>query len=678
MKPFQKKKSITTKVILNMVLIMCIANLFLTTAIWFVLDKELAEAEEQYMSEVISRVALEITTELNSYIVVSKGISQSYILCEFLVNITEETPEGHGAVLDATDTSGFSDAMNELKIVSDLFGENVLRVAICSIYKDNFLTHTGERGDDTFSLSTLPYYDIVINQKQMYITDPYDDVLSGSKIIAIVHPIIVNSEVLGMISIEFTTQQLATITGRTTFGNSGNTYILDRNQNILVYPDTSYVGSPVTSLNYTGPDLDREISNPTGNIVKYTKNGTPRTGGIAKINDLSGWTMISSMDSSEFNNSILSVMAKLFYAQLLAIFVIAILCGSSIFKSLAPMKELEYFMGELADGHLNGKVQYQSQDEIGRLAKNMNKTNSVLSDYISQIQTTLHSFQEGDFTLPEKMNYQGDFLSIQNSMEQFVAMMTHSLKNLNNVIKEVNQGSSLVSEEAQLLSVGSTDQADSVINLNTRIENINEAILTTAKNSSTVNTDVERISKNLQKSNEKMKNLATSVTEIRSLSDQVKEVIKSIEDVAFQTNILALNASIEAARVDTHGKGFATVAEEVKNLSEKTGEAAEETSKIINDIAKAIKTGSSLAQTTSNDLQKVVDNVDIFSQKISNISLSTQDQAAAIAEISKGIAEISNVVSKNTTISQDSAQASEELNSQSQIMSSLVDKFKLK
>lgn len=678
MEQFAKKKTIATTVVSTMVAIMFFVNLILTFEIWLVVDKNLTEAENKYMSEVMTRVSLEIQNEMAQYISIAEGISQSYILHSFLTTVQDETEQGHDDVFDADNVDGYTDAMNELKIVADMFGNTVKRVAICSLYKDNFLTHTGERGGADFSLTSLPYYEAVTS-KSLYISDPYDDMFSDVKIIAIAQPMFSKTgDVIGMITIEITTDQVAKIAASTHFGDSGMTYILDRNKDILVYTDPSYLGKSHTAFHYEGADMEREILNPTGTIVEYTKNGVYRTGGAVTTHDALGWTVISSIDSSEFDKKIENVIFTLVISLFIGMFITATACTLSVLKSLAPMSQLEDAMADIANGQLDTQIEYDVPNEIGRLAQHMNQSTRALSTYIADIDRTMKAFEQGNFTYQSNITYAGDFQSIDDSMKRFVEMMSLSLMELNQTIKEVNIGASQLSDGASSLSSGASEQANSVAGLTHLITSINDTIVETAKNSSSVTSDAKQISDDLVHSNIKMQELAVSVQDIRAMSDEVKRIIKSIEEVAFQTNILSLNASVEAARAGSSGRGFAVVADEVRNLSIKTAEAAEETSKIIGSIADAIEAGTDLALTTSKELQGVVDDVDVFVHKISTISLSAQDQAHAIGEINQGITEISNVVTKNSAISEESAASSEELSSQSDTMLSLVEQFKLK
>lgn len=673
-----RKKSLAKNVVSSIVYCLLGTGTVVIITLAIILELTLGNAEQKYMEEVITRVDLEINRALDPYIIFAEGISQNKALNAFLVTVVTDTAEGHQNPVDPTTLAGYDEVISELNIGYDTFSDTVRSVLICSVHKDNYFNQNGERGDVNYSLKTAPFYQAVV-QGSTYISDPYQEEFSGTVVIAIASPMFDDKgEIHGIFVFEITLAQIAQVVQSASFGETGNTYILDRNNNILVYSDSSYVGKSVDTFDYIGDDFLAELANPTGSIVNYERFGVKRVGGISEISTLSQWKVVSGMDSAEFQTSIQQVILVVAVLQALALLLVAGVSGYKIVCSVKPLSELEGFMEELAQGNLGQQLHINRQDEIGRLGRSMNRTAENLSGYISHIEENMNRLLQGEMMVDDTMEYHGSFRTIQESMLQFVAMMSQSLRTLNLAISKVNETAFTMANGSQNLASGATQQAGSVQELNALIDSINDTIKTTAENSSSVSGEAEVISRDLLGSNQKMQDLVVSVKDIRQMSEKVKEIIKTIEDVAFQTNILSLNASIEAARAGTAGKGFAVVADEVRNLSQKTAEAAEETNKIIGDIANAIETGTNLAESTSKDLQQVVDDVEIFVGKVSNISLSTQNQAEAIGEIQKGVGQIASVTQHNAVFSEESADASEKLTAESQQMLEQVSQFKLK
>ena len=181
----------------------------------------------------------------------------------------------------------------------------------------------------------------------------------------------------------------------------------------------------------------------------------------------------------------------------------------------------------------------------------------------------------------------------------------------------------------------------------------------------------------IEEGNHQMQEMIDAMKVISEKSGQISKIIKTIEDIAFQTNILALNASVEAARVGKAGEGFAVVAKEIRNLADRTSEASKNTTVLIKESAAAVEEGERAACATAGSLAQVVKSTKQVIMTVDKIAAATNYQSESVLQITAEVGQISDVVQSNSATSEELAAASEELSSQAQVLEELAERFEL-
>ncbi len=422
--------------------------------------------------------------------------------------------------------------------------------------------------------------------------------------------------------------------------------------------------------------------------------------------------------------------------------VIALMIGFVFARRLAdPIKRLNEAAKKVAMGDTNIAVEVAGTDEVGQLGSSFNSMVTEIKTSIQEVKTKgeqaefaakeaeaakeraelqqkylsgsvnkllvrMDAFAEGDLTVEIEVEKDDEIGKLFQGFNRSVNNIGKMFQDVNNAVFSTAKASEEISSSVEEMAAGAQEQSAQTSEVASAVEEMTSTIYQNTKNTSFA-ADTARVAGNdaleggkvvnetisgMNKIAEVVKKSADTVLELGKNSDKIGEIIQVINDIADQTNLLALNAAIEAARAGEQGRGFAVVADEVRKLAERTSNATKEIAQMIKTIQKEtseavrsilegtdeVEKGKAKANQAGVVLNKIVEGAQKVSDIVTQVAAASEQQATTAEEIGKNIESINNVANEAASGLQQIARSAEDLNKLNSDLQNIVAQFKLK
>lgn len=535
-----------------------------------------------------------------------------------------------------------------------------------------------------------PFFEAAV-QGNSYMSVPYID---GSDIyLMVAAPIQEGDVVKGVLYFQCDTYILQSIIEGLQIGDEGEAYILDKNGTTIAYVDQESVLGRENIIQEASKNPEDEGLQTVAAIESrmvagevgverfyYAADQSNNIQSYAPIAGTDGWSIAVTVDEDEFMRP--AYYGSLFQTAIcIAVCIVVIMISLKVSHSIAkPVVQCAHRLQALSQGDLKSPVpQVKGKDETRILADSTSQLVKDFGSIVHEMADVLGATADGDLSREVSGQcYPGDFAVLWESLRVISEKLNSTMAGIVSASNQVSTGSEQVASTASVLSQGAVEQTDAVQELSGTITNMSAEAKGIASLTQQAKDVVNEAGGKLQESGRYIESLNQAMNQITESAGEISRIIDTIENIAFQTNILAINASVEAGRAGISGKGFAVVAEEVRNLAIKSDQAAKATQELIGHSVKAIEDGSLVVESVTDSVTAAVEMADQAVERMEQVAKAVEDQTDAIEQVASGIGQISGVVQNTSATAQESAATSQELSGQAEMLKRLVGSFKLR
>ncbi len=670
--------------------IVLIAGIMIVTISNTILEQETELAFEQ-STQLAANHANQFDAQMQSHMSMAKTMAalmsgyysdDRQLVLSMLEQTMQDNPEVVGTYL-AYEPEGFDgkDAMHIGDAGSDAAGR-----FSAYWYREDGSTYLDDEPYEYAQENIEDYYLIPKTTLADSVIEPYleDEVL----MISYASPIIKGDEFSGVAGVDVALANIDEEMSAISIFDTGYAFVVSNTGIIMSHPtEKEWIGTQKLSdfANEEISGMDMDINNGKAGYIETIDPATGKevimfyepvkTGNFALVLSVPREEMLAGVDKLK------SDMILLFSGAVIIIALVTFLLTRRIVR---PLDEVLQAAKKMADNDFNVEVTHSSKDEIGELSDAIRAMAVNIGQNLTNMVVQIQSNTATLASTAEKMS-----ISTANA--------TDGANRISNSIYEIAQGSTTQSHKSEDVSRAMNDMSSNVQDIAVNAQKSAEIAMEASKNTKAVGIRSEELLKQMEYIQEASSESMNAIKSLDAKSEQIGKIVELITNIADQTNLLALNAAIEAARAGEHGRGFAVVADEVRKLAEESGGAAKQisgliteiqmgTNVVVDSVEKGNTTVSSGVQSldeTVGAMRGIVDGAVKIAEMVQDIAAAAQEQSASIEEITASMEDVSAISEQSAASTQETSAAiqeqissMEELEKASKELSSMADNLK--